>query len=307
MNQSKSIHARSSVGCLKSLSEFKSLKPGLKIYSPGSTSEHDSEPNPTNSQPPPSLILLLSWTGAVDKHISRYTNSYKNLFPSTPILLVTTSPADFLFRSSKQKQSRLDPAVDYIQDMHSQEPGKGNKSMRILMHAFSEGGSNKACELAERYKSRTGNRLLISALFLDSTPGKPRYRRLCKGLACSYTSNPILRLMVIGIVSLPLGLKWIMYFTVFDYERNPISKTSKELLEHEYLDPTNQCYLYCLGDEIVASQDIKKHVEQCKAKFSSEQYRGKSVEDHKYEGSHVNLTQDTSYWDDIERTWKGQR
>jgi hypothetical protein len=181
--------------------------------------------------------------------------------------------------------------------MHAQKCNTEKKPMRMIMHAFSEGGSNKVCELAERYKTRTGGRLPVSALFLDSTPGKPRYRRLCKGLAYSYTSNPILQAATIGVVGVPLGVKWLMYYTIFDYDRNPISKTRKQLLDHEYLKPEVYCYMFCEGDQIVSYEHIEDHYRECGKRSVG------LVKAFKYKGSHVNLARNSSYWEDVKSAW----
>jgi hypothetical protein len=66
MDETKANHTSPTGEYIQPLSEFSCLKPWLRIYEPEVVPHNDSEPTPTNSQPPPSLVVLLSWTGATD-------------------------------------------------------------------------------------------------------------------------------------------------------------------------------------------------------------------------------------------------
>ena len=118
----------------------------------------------------PNLILLFSWTGAQEKHIAKYTSNYRDVFPATTIMVITTSISDVIYRTSRQRQQALMPAISTITStlVHS---------TKILVHAFSE-GSSTAVHLAKAFLATAGRRLPISALILDSCPGKITCARL---------------------------------------------------------------------------------------------------------------------------------
>lgn len=212
---------------------------------------------PTESIPAPSLILLLTWTGAHGRHISKYTTTYANMFPTSHIMVITTSSADLMFRSSARKQHRLQPAVKYISNLqHIPCRNTGG----ILVHAFSEGGSNKLCELAIAYHHTTGTRLPIAALFLDSTPGHPRYLRLCSALAKSFPPIPVLKQLAIIVASIILGIIWILYHGFVGYDSNPVTRSRRQLLDPQLFDPkAPRCYLYSKIDALIAWQDVYAH------------------------------------------------
>jgi Eukaryotic protein of unknown function (DUF829) len=119
----------------------------------------------------PNLILLFPWTGAQFKHILKYTSSYNDLFPTTPIMVITTSMFDLVYLKSSKKRRSLIPAITAIKSSPI-------LSSRVVLHAFSEGGSYTAVQLARAFLTETGRCLPISALILDSCPGTLRLSRL---------------------------------------------------------------------------------------------------------------------------------
>lgn len=131
------------------------------------------------------------------------------------------------------------------------------------MHVFSEGGSNKACELAEAYFNITGKRLSFSALCLDSTPGHPRYRRLCNALNKSLPPIPVLRHTGLFFGSAVLGAIWLTYSFVKGGKNNVITRTRRRLLDPAHFDLTApRCYLYSKDDALIAWQDVCEYAEE---------------------------------------------
>jgi hypothetical protein len=243
----------------------------------------------------PALILLCSWTGARAEHIEKYTDWYQKLFPSTPIMVITTSAMGFLLRSPKRKQERLRFTIDELEFLLA----KANLP-RILMHVFSEGGSNKACELAQAYKEKHGACLPVAALCLDSTPGKPRFLRLCDALAKSSTSNLCLGYVGFAVAFVVVGWVWVFYCVFIGYERNPVSRSRQLLHDEEYFDLTvPRCYLYSKRDNIIAWTDVQDHASQGEA-------RGIPFMQVVFQSEHVKHMKECEkcYWKAVETTWK---
>lgn len=258
--------------------------------------------SPSKDNEAPSLIILCTWTGAQNRYIAKYTAIYQDLFPTTKIMVIATTTKDLCFRSSERKQERLKPAVESISGLqYLHENGHDNG---ILMHVFSEGGSNKACELAEAYFDITGNRLPVTALCLDSTPGHPRYLRLCNALNKSLPQVPVLRHTGLFFGSVALGAIWITYKLVKGPENNVITRTRRRLLDTTHFDPSvPRCYLYSSGDALIASKDVHDHAQESIA-------AGIPVTSVLFEGSgHVgHARQDPKrYWDAVMETWRSSR
>jgi hypothetical protein len=243
----------------------------------------------------PTLVLLCSWTGARGKHIKKYTKWYQERFPATPIMVITTSAQDFILRTSQSKQERLQPTIDELEHLL----GK-TASPRILMHVFSEGGSNKACELVQAYKKRHSACLAVAALCLDSTPGKPRFLRLCNALAKSFSPNLCLEYVGLVIAFLVLGWIWILYHAFIGYERNPVSRSRQLLHDGEYFNlRAPRCYLYSKRDKLIAWMDVQDHATEGEDK-------GIPFMQVVFQSEHVKHMKESEqcYWKAVESTWK---
>lgn len=275
---------------------FDHIAPSVWEYTPPSV--HPIMHSTSSSSSRPSLILLCPWTGAQNRYIAKYAGAYQTLFPSTRIMIITTTAKDLLFRNSERKQSRLKPAVHRISSYkYLNDAGVNNG---ILMHVFSEGGSNKAVELAEAYRHITSTRLPVSALCMDSTPGHPRYLRLCNALDKALPQVPVLRHTGLFFGSILLGCIWIMYTWVMGIENNVITRTRRRLQDHANFDPkTPRCYLYSSDDALISWQDVNEHVQDTRD-------QGTPVMNVFFEGSghveHARMHHER-YWESVLATW----
>ncbi|KAF2705288.1 hypothetical protein K504DRAFT_460544 [Pleomassaria siparia CBS 279.74] len=171
------------------------------------------------------------------------------------------------------------------------------------MHAFSEGGSNKAVELAEAYYSTTGTRLPCSALCLDSTLGHPRYLRLCNALQRSLPPSPILRSAGIVLGGACLGGIWTLYACIIGFSRNVVSQTRARIVDPQIWDlSAPRCYLYSEADKLIDFRDIQEHVRGALL-------QGTPLMDICFEGSDhcKHAAQDPDrYWRAVMMTWQRQ-
>jgi hypothetical protein len=247
----------------------------------------------------PSHILLMGWTGAHIRPLASYQKEYTKLFPHSRIVLVFTSPWDFCFRPSKRKQKDLIPLVEHLLYYEQTAP------LRLFIHAFSEGGSNKATLLAESYHAHSGGcRLPVNALCLDSTPGRPNFERLRNALNKSLQPQPLLRHVGIIIGTLVIAGKFAYYTLSSNYDNNPISKTRRQLLNPTYFNPeAPRCYLYSESDLMVAWEDIKQHVRESTDKdIPVTEVMFEDTEHCKHVRGDGNR-----YWESVTQTWRKSR
>jgi hypothetical protein len=249
----------------------------------------------------PLLVLICSWTQAHSQHVDKYSEEYRHLFPLTPIMIIPTSIKDLCFRTSSQKARRLKPAVEWIHTYLSSD--KSGSSGKILMHVFSEGGSHKACEVAEAYQSITGDKLPVSALYFDSTPGRPRYTRLCKAINNSLPPNPLLDHTKFILSGALVGCIWVLYCTFKDFDTNIITSTRARVIDPVYWDlSVPRCYLYSKADTLVSWRDIEDHAKQSAAKGITVTEK---VFDQTQHVQHARLKENKDmYWGTIKNTWK---
>jgi hypothetical protein len=241
----------------------------------------------------PSVILLFSWTGALPKHVEKYTTGYSKLFPSSSIITISTTLPDLIFRTSSSKQAQLTTLVETVS---AQIDSEG-----VIVHCFSDGGSNKAVEFAEAYFHHTGKRLQCQALFLDSTPGHPRYLNYCAAFQKSLPPNPIFHFLGLLIGYLVLAIFWVVYNIFVGKKNNVITRTRERLEDNRFWDPEiPRCYLYSEADKLIWWQDIEEHGIQASRS-------GTTVTLVRFQGSmhcaHIRENED-EYWNAVTDTWE---
>jgi hypothetical protein len=135
---------------------------------------------------------------------------------------------------------------------------------------------------------------------LDSTPGHPRFLRLCSALAKSFPLIPVLKQFATVIAVVVLGLAWAVYHVFKGYENNPVSRSRKQLLDPELFALTvPRCYLYSKSDALVAWQDIYEHAGELIK-------RDGCVTETVFEDSeHVShaKTESRRYWNTVRKVW----
>lgn len=213
----------------------------------------------TTIQNTPSLILLFSWTSAAPRPMSKYTTDYIEMFPNTPIIIITTTLSDLAFKSEKQKQALLAPAVDFLTSRHLDS--------NIHAHCFSEGGSHKAIQFAEAYLSRTGSRLPITSLCLDSTPGDHQYHRIARAFRLSLPPYCIVRTLGLIFAYLMLTCLWFFY-AIYGPRKNLMTRIRRGLQDQRLWDIQHipRCYLYSERDSLIKYQDVERHAMKAERK-----------------------------------------
>jgi hypothetical protein len=226
-----------------------------KLFSPTSSVSFRR----SSIQNTPSLILLFSWTSALPRPISKYTTDYIDMFPNTPMMAITTTLSDLAFKSDRYEQSVLAPAVDYITSRHL------DSNMHI--HCFSEGGSHKAIQLAKAYLSKTGHKLPITSLCLDSTPGDHQYHRIARAFKLSLPPNCLLR--TLGLIFAYLMLTFLWCFYAINGPKKNLMTRIRRGLEDQRLWETQRirrCYLYSENDTLIKYQDVERHARKAQRK-----------------------------------------
>lgn len=256
----------------------------------------------SNGGEKPALVVLCSWTNARLAHVQRYSNEYMTLFPNTRIIVLDTHFWDLVCPTFSALKDQTASAVELIHaELSIQSHGTGMPRSGMLLHVLSEGGCFKACKLAKAYWKRYSQKLPVSALVLDSTPGKPRYLRHCKGLVKAITTRPFLQNLCLPAAFAVTGTVWIGYMVFTDFANNPISWSRRTLLDGRYLEYiTTRPLLYCYSeqDDIVDSRDIQQHAAQAEAQKLS-------VTRCKYESDHVSHAKVNTkrYWAEIYCMW----
>jgi hypothetical protein len=246
----------------------------------------------------PELILLFTWTGAKPHHIAKYTSGYTKLFPSSPIMVITTSIKDLLYRTSAKKQRSLIPAIVTILSSHLDSD--------FLVHSFSEGGAHKSVQFAKAFLKTTGRRLPVSALCLDSAPGNVQYTKMARACRKTVKGNP-----TVGVVTSLLALTvfasyWTAYPVISDDDREHskrlFTKSRRELNNPGLWDVrAPRCYLFSNTDQIANPESVVKHARSTE-KLGTEVFLIQF--DNTDHCSHIKSPANADrYWAAVQRTW----
>ncbi|CAG8983794.1 hypothetical protein HYALB_00006759 [Hymenoscyphus albidus] len=252
---------------------------------------------PSHTRPPtsqdPDLILLLGWMDALPRHLSKYAAAYENLYPSSHILIVTTSALDTTIHSRDANRKRIEPALEVL---YSLDAKTGSKT---LLHFFSNGGGFTGILLANGYREKMGRVLPVRGVVLDSSPGRTRHEATIRAFSLGMPKNVFLRTMGIFLLRV-----FLILWRVNDILRgrpNLIESVRGELNDPAVFDGrAKRLYVYSVGDEMVEWRDVEEHIKEAKE-------RGYKVEGERFEESgHVAhmLYDPERYWAAVEMLWR---
>ena len=246
----------------------------------------------------PDLILLFTWTGAQPHHIAKYTSGYTKLFPSTPIMVVTTSINDLLCRTSAKEQRSLIPALLTILSCRIDS--------NFLVHCCSGGGAHKAVQFAKVFLQSTGYRLPISALCLDSARGILDHVETAKTCRRSAKLSRVFQILNSLLPHTLAASCWTTYPLI----GNSFVETSEYLFtksHHALNDPTlwkietPRCYLFSHADKLNNPGSIIEHArsaEKLGARVTVAQFKDTAQCDQV-----ESLANTERYWATVQRTW----
>ncbi|KAK1141897.1 hypothetical protein N8T08_008410 [Aspergillus melleus] len=250
---------------------------------------------------PGQLVVICTWLGASSKHISKYLDLHRGVAPGARILLIESEVA-ILVSSYAHQRRRIQPAVRAICDTLAE----GSKAHRpkILLHTFSNGGTNTATQLLITLRETLQEPLPLVGIVLDSSPAKGTYWKSYDAMVFSLPpSGRIVGSMVVHFLLV------LLYAWIACGNENPAALMRRTLLDDETVESGeemynagangNICYLYSKADKMTDWRDIQDHAEDARLK-------GWNVQEILFEGSGhcAHMARDaTKYSAAVERVW----
>ncbi|RDL40660.1 uncharacterized protein BP5553_00639 [Venustampulla echinocandica] len=267
---------------------------GLEHFSRLNQAVYFHQPPPTvpTANQEPDLILLLGWMGAKPRALAKYAAIYEKLYPSSRILIVTTDYLDVTIRTATANANRIRPVLEILYSLAE------HANAKLLLHFFSNGGGFTSMLIAQSFREKTGRALPVSAMVLDSCPGKASYEGTQRAFAIGMPKNVFLRVLGLFLVGIFLRLLKV-YCTVLG-KMNMIERLRKVLNDKALFDTAApRTYIYSEGDDMVDWRDVDEHAEEATKK-------GYTVELEKYHdsGHAAHMVKDGErYWTIIQRLW----
>lgn len=240
----------------------------------------------------PTTIIICQWMGASPK--SRYLRSfyekYHERYPNARIISIRSLPEYFIYVSNHRRLAALDVAVAAVES----DPAP---QQRILVHAFSNGGSLSFADLSLLYKEKLGKSLSIKGVVFDSAPGDPGLK---EGWAALSIGLP-------KAIWYPMALLvWLLLLSSWSMQNivgrpNIIRRMRRWLLDPSLISSTApRLYVYSDTDLLVGASDVERHANDAEA-------AGVRVLRRKVTNSkHIQhaLADPEKYWASVLQLWK---
>jgi hypothetical protein len=231
------------------------LSDKITLYRPTSI----QTPTPSNDEDEgPDLIIICAWFRALPKYTAKYLAAHHNRYPQAQILLLRSNIGDMQHTPYSAQRKRMLPVVRIIESL---PPHKNDPIMKkILLHIFSNGGSNSAVQLASAWRQTHSTPLPISAMVLDSAPGSSSLGLAAKAITSSFPSQHrwwvtiAVYLFVLPLVALPAFVPGGGGFLI---------DVLRERLNDPVFFPRGaaRVYLCSEGDGLVLMRDVEAHAE----------------------------------------------
>lgn len=250
----------------ESPSAFSRLSPRISLFAPT---------DPVSGQ----LVIICTWLGARKKHIARYTALYQRIAPNARILLIE-SDVSILISSYRHQREAIIPAAKAVRaTLDESASGKDNlkksygpvpaNSARILLHTFSNGGTNSATQLLIVLNKQVGMPLPLFGLICDSGPAIGTYWKSYTSMVLSLPKDHLSRVLGPVVVHfilcvLTLGVASGIYVQPEDLIRNTL--LDNEMVAGSHQEESRICYIYSTADKHVHWTDIVDHGELARHK-----------------------------------------
>lgn len=228
--------------------------------------------------------------GAAPKHIAKYTNGYRNLFPTAEILLIQSTIQGVFLGAD------ISPAVDFVKAYTDD-----NSSRNAILHICSNGGATNASRLGSILQERSIP-LPFGTMILDCCPGKGEQISATRAMAFSLPKQPVVRF--VGwyfIYALIAAYIFVINATGWEDAITWIRRVLND--ERIFSTEMTKLYVYSKKDALVSSEDVRAHAEDARK-------AGYAVRQEVFERApHCALINEDSdrYWNSISEVVLGNR
>lgn len=269
---------------------------------------YESPSQPSPHQDAPSLVILCTWVGgATPRRIKKYVSRYREIYPTSSILLIRTNVPNMAVRPFRWHRASLQPACDAIRRLLARgiRAGPPDASNGILLHLFSHGGGNVAVQLALSLREQDQDRgaafrSSLRAVVLDCCPGDDSFDEMYRATKISLPQNTAMQLFANTLLYPGLSVVNGLQHAGVLYGMRDL----RAMLNHPALfgADTRRLYIYSKEDVMVGWQAVESHAEEARS-------RGYQVDQVTYErGAHCGLIMEDAdrYWSAVQSVWNGE-
>lgn len=249
----------------------------------------------------PDTVLIYGWGDGLPRHVAKYADGYRELFPHARQVVVLSPIAKAMFSDLGQRTAHMAPVV-----RAAFPAGAGAEERRVLVHTMSNTGAvNYAATLNAYREARGGAALPHQLLVMDSTPGSTGMtpanvarwsRAMALGTAGWFPWPAAVTQAIWGLV---LVLNGLYAWAIGRESAGAWSRRAANDAGYE-TRAARKLYLYSREDDLIAWQDVEAHAAEARG-------RGWAADTELFRGSgHVGHMRrfPGQYWGAIGRSWR---
>ncbi|KXH36440.1 hypothetical protein CSIM01_04955 [Colletotrichum simmondsii] len=267
----------------------------------------EGEPVTEGTQPSadhPRVVIIYSWGDAVPKHVSKYADGFRTLFPHAKQIAVLSPIVKAMREDLQTRSNNMKPIIEAAYPSATSGTPDPNEDA-VLMHVMSNTGGINYAGTLHAYQERFGRPMPHRLSSYDSTPGsvimtwnnlKRWSLAMTLGTAGWFPWPFVVTQCIMGVFLLLnhsfehlTGRESAPVFSVAAIgDTKYVSKGSRKL------------YLYSKEDPLIGWEDIEENMAESKGK-------GYAYDAVRFEGSghvgHMRMHPD-QYWNAIASAWK---
>jgi len=223
----------------------------IRLYRPSSAEKGTTTDYGTG----PEMVILCTWFRALPKHIAKYIEAHRQRYPQAQILVLESTVGDMMYTPYSVQRNRMIPVVDLLK-------GIAAANQEILLHIFSNGGSNSAVQLAEAWRARQSSPFPATSMVLDSCPGSPSLKLAADAVVSSTPkSSHWWAIIFAWTVVVPF-----VAFPVLLGGMNVVASLRERLNDTQlFSTKTRRVYLCSSTDLMVPQEDVVSHCESARS------------------------------------------
>lgn len=276
---------------------FKHLTDRILVREP--TEDEKANANPTH----PDVVLIYGWGDALPRHVAKFADGFKELYPSAKQVVVISPITTALFKNLADRSKFMHPVVT---ELFPDGPNGENVPKKILAHTMSNTGAVSFFATVNKFKELYNAPMPHQLLSMDSTPGSTQ---LDWGNVIRWS-----RAMALGpakafpwpfAVTQSIMAVFLVVYAAFEglvLRRESPGAFSRRVANdpsYESKD-TRKLYMYSKEDDLIGWEDIESHAADTRA-------LGWEADVEVFEGSghvgHMRMHKD-QYWKAIAESWK---
>lgn len=246
----------------------------------------------------PHTVVVYGWGDAPPKHVSKFTDGYRNLFPQSKQIAVLSPIGQGFFDHVSKRTEDMLPVVNELFPKD-----KANSDDLIIFHCLSNSGvGNYSCTL-NAYRELYNEPMPHILTVYDSAPGQTQVTwSNLKRWSNAMAIGPAAKLPWPFVITQSLCIGFFIFIHLFDFVvgRESSPKFCERLFYDEKWESKDSTRLFLYGKE-----DILIPAEHIEAHIANGVKRGYKSESQIFQSGHVDHMRKNpeKYWETIANTW----